>query len=266
MHYLYITVITLSCDEEGDNIPLLQAGKKEFDCSAVLLDKDGTLLDFRIMWLEWSKYVINELLSKIGQVKIISNSLEKAMGVDLTGWQVDPEGPLAGGTMTGLRVALEETLAGAGMTPEAAAALVIEVLRRSETEMDWGALARPMPGLEEKLFNLKLKNFKLAVVTADLAERSKITLKALKLDQYFDTIIGADLVKNTKPYPDMALLACGRLGVTPGDAVVIGDSPRDILMAKNAGSGSIGVLSGVSTGDQLAGADVIIPSVVDLQT
>lgn len=218
------------------------------------------------MWLEWSKYVINALLSGLGQVKLIANSLEMAMGVDLTGWQVDPEGPLAGGSLKGLRIALEETLVGAGMAPEAAAALVTEVMRRAETEVDWGALARPMPGLEEKLLNLKLKNFKLAVVTADLAERSKITLQTLKLDQYFDAVIGADLVKNTKPFPDMALLACGRLGVAPGNAVVIGDSPRDISMAKNAGSSSIGVLSGVSTRIQLAGADVVIPSVADLET
>lgn len=247
-------------------MPLFQAGKKEFDCGAVLLDKDGTLLDFKVMWLEWSRYVINELLAGIGQVNIISNTLEMAMGVDLTGWRVDAEGPLAGGTMTGLRAALEETLVGAGMKSEAAAALVAEAIQRSETEMDWGDLARPVPGLEGKLASLKQKNFKLAVVTADLAERSKITLQTLKLDHYFDAVIGADLVKNTKPFPDMALLACGRLGVAPGNAVVIGDSPRDILMAQNAGSGSIGVLSGVATRVQLAGADAVIPSVADLQT
>jgi len=246
-------------------VPLLQAGKKEFDCVAVLLDKDGTLLDFRVMWLEWSKYVINELLAGVGQVNIISSTLEKAMGVDLTGWHVDPEGPLAGGALYGLRVALLETLTGSGMAPEEAAELVSRVLQRSETEVDWGALARPMPGLEKTLDQLKLKKFKLAVVTADLAERSKITLKTLKLEQYFDVIIGADLVKDSKPSPDMALLACDRLGVAPGNAVVIGDSPRDILMARNAGSRSIGVLSGVSTRRQLAGADVIIASVADLR-
>lgn len=246
-------------------MPLLQAGKKEFDCVAVLLDKDGTLLDFRVMWLEWSKYVINELLAGVGQVNIISSTLEKAMGVDLTGWHVDPEGPLAGGALYGLRVALLETLTGSGMAPEEAAELVSRVLQRSETEVDWGALARPMPGLEKTLDQLKLKKFKLAVVTADLAERSKITLKTLKLEQYFDVIIGADLVKDSKPSPDMALLACDRLGVAPGNAVVIGDSPRDILMARNAGSRSIGVLSGVSTRRQLAGADVIIASVADLR-
>jgi len=91
-----------------------------------------------------------------------------------------------------------------------------------------------------------------------------MSLESLQLINSFDAVIGADLVKNTKPAPDMALLACDLLAVKPVSAVVVGDTPRDIIMAKSVGSGSIGVLSGVCTREQLAIADAVIASVADL--
>ncbi len=248
-------------------MPFLRAGGRDFDCDALLLDKDGTLLDFKAMWLEWSRYVIEEITAAVGPRSVPRRAMEAAMGIDLAAWQVDPEGPLAGGSMSGLRDALMTVLhEHAGMREAEAEDLVMSVARRSETAMDWESLTKPVPGLQAKLEHLRVKNFKLAVVTADSATRSKISLAALQLIDYFDAIIGADMVESSKPAPDMALLACRMLGVEPARAVVVGDTPRDIVMAKQAGSASIGVLSGVCTREQLAGADAVVDSVVELTT
>lgn len=244
---------------------MLHADGRVFDCDAILLDKDGTLLDFKVMWLEWSRYIIDEIMAALKWEAVSRKTLEEAMGVDLAGWHVDPEGPLAGGTMTGLRDALVHVLEQAGMSGKTAHGLVTDVARRSETAMDWGSLTRPVPGLEEQLANLRRGKFKLAVVTADVTERSRLSLASLQLIDYFDAVIGADLVKETKPAPDMALLACSRLGVKPERAVVVGDTPRDIFMAKSVGSGSIGVLSGVCTREQLSVADAVVQSVSELR-
>lgn len=246
-------------------MPLLRADGRMFDSDAVLLDKDGTLLDFKVMWLEWSRFIIDEILAALKKGTVTRKTLEEAMGVDLANWHVDPEGPLAGGTMTGLRDALVRVLEQAGVSGKEAHGLVTGVARRSETAVDWSSLARPVPGLQERLASLRRANFKLAVVTADVTERSIISLKSLQLIDYFDVVVGADLVKETKPAPDMALLACSRLGVKPGRAVVVGDTPRDILMARSVGSGSIGVLTGVCTREQLSVADAVVNSVSELK-
>lgn len=247
-------------------MPVLQAGAREFDCDAILLDKDGTLLDFKFMWLEWSRYVIEGIMTAT-QNDIQLSNLEQAMGIDLTAWYVDPYGALAGGTLSGLRKSLVQVLREYGMSETIAHDLITEVYKASETAINWEALTKPLPGLQGLLARLRANNFKLAVVSADDTERVKLSLFSLGLVNYFDAIIGGDLVAKTKPAPDMALLGCRLLNVEPGRAVVIGDSPRDILMAKNAGAGGIGVLSGVCVREQLdaAGADVVIEDVTELR-
>lgn len=245
-------------------MPLLRADARDFSCEAVLFDKDGTLIDFKFMWLEWSRYMLEEVSAAVGLKAAERGILERAMGIDLAAWHVDPEGPLAGGSMSGLREAMSQVLKTTGMDEEEARRLVLETARRSEDVMNWEALVSPVPGMHEKLEKLRGKGFKLAVVTADSAGRANISLAALKLAHCFDAVVGADLVKNTKPAPDMALLACSALGVEPDRAVVVGDTPRDIIMARDAGSCSIGVLSGVCTREQLAAADAVISSVAEL--
>lgn len=244
-------------------MPLLQAGRKEFNCNAILLDKDGTLIDFKEMWLKWSSYVIDEILVEV-KSGVLRGALEKAMGIDLERWYVNPQGSLAGGTMSGLRSALGDVLESAGMVENTAQELITEISQRSEGALDWESLTKPVSGLHRLLDHLKHNGFKLAVVTADITERAKISLTSLQLIDYFDAIIGADLVENTKPAPDMALMACHQLGVKPGQAVIIGDTPRDIYMAKSAGASSVGVLTGVCTKEQLADADTVINSVTEL--
>jgi phosphoglycolate phosphatase len=246
-------------------MPLLRAGGKEFDCDAILLDKDGTLLDLKIMWLEWCRYVIQGIMT-VTQKDIQQVTLEKAMGIDLAAWHVDPYGPLAGGTMDGLRKALVQVLRASGMGEIQAHSLITEVYTATETAVDWAAFTKPLPGLQRLLVKLRAANFKLAVVTADDTERAKLSLFSQGLGNYFDAVIGGDLVAKSKPAPDLALLSCSLLYVEPEQAVVIGDTPRDILMAKHAGAGGIGVLSGVCVREQLdaAGADVVIEAVTEL--
>jgi len=247
-------------------LPLLRADGMGFDCKAVLFDKDGTLIDFKYMWLEWSRYMLDEISAAAGLKNDERDMLERAMGIDLGAWHVDPEGPLAGGSMTGLRESMIQVLQTTGMDEGESSRLLRKIVRKSEEDMNWETLATPVPGLHDMLDKLHCKGFKLAVVTADYSGRAKISLAALKLIDCFDVVLGADSVENSKPAPDMALLACRKLGVEPGRAVVVGDTPRDILMAKDAGTCSIGVLSGVSTREQLtaAEADAVIDSVADL--
>jgi len=65
----------------------------------------------------------------------------------------------------------------------------------------------------------------------------------------FEVIVTADDVARSKPAPDLYLLACERLGVPPGEALALEDSPSGVAAAKAAGLTCIAV-------PQFAGADV----------
>lgn len=79
-------------------------------------------------------------------------------------------------------------------------------------------------------------------------------------------IVSANDVEHAKPAPDMVLLTLRDNGLRPEDAMVVGDTVFDILMARAAGVRSVGVTYGNGTPTDLrkAGADHVIDHFADL--
>ena len=50
-----------------------------------------------------------------------------------------------------------------------------------------------------------------------------------------NALVAGDDTDHPKPAPDMLLLACKKLGVSPAEAVMVGDSENDALAARAAG-------------------------------
>jgi HAD superfamily hydrolase (TIGR01509 family) len=82
------------------------------------------------------------------------------------------------------------------------------------------------------------------------------------LTDAFDAIITADDVAAAKPAPDVYLLACERLGVSPEDSLALEDSPSGIAAAKAAGLACIAVPQFAET--DVSEADRVIDSLEDL--
>ena len=78
---------------------------------------------------------------------------------------------------------------------------------------------------------LKKKNIKMAVASSTRYERVLSNLKSIKVDHYFDAIIGGDQIQHGKPAPDIFLKAVELLGVSKEDALVLEDSKNGILAA-----------------------------------
>ena len=64
-------------------------------------------------------------------------------------------------------------------------------------------------------------------------------LQRAEIRQYFQSLTTGDMVEHSKPQPDIYLMACESLGVNPGEAMAIEDSPNGIRAAHSAGMISV---------------------------
>jgi phosphoglycolate phosphatase len=103
----------------------------------------------------------------------------------------------------------------------------------------------------------------LALATTDTRVSTEAHLRALGIDRFFSAVVCGDDGIPLKPAPDMALAVCARLGIAPSEAIMIGDSAADMVMARSAGlAAAIGVTSGAMPGEALAPyADHVIPDI-----
>jgi pyrophosphatase PpaX len=122
------------------------------------------------------------------------------------------------------------------------------------------------PNVNTTLAALKEKGFKLAVVTTKRWETAKLGLRFANMTTFFDTIVTMDDIQNPKPDPEPLLLALERLGATPEEAVMVGDSPSDIEAGQRAGTKTVAVswtIKGVSAFDAVH-PDFIIDDMSEL--
>lgn len=114
------------------------------------------------------------------------------------------------------------------------------------------------PGVEDGLAALRDLGLKLAVATNKISPVARAMLEAGSILDLFDTVIGADDAP-PKPDPRMGLLAAQAIGVPPEQAVMVGDTAYDVLMASGAGMRSVGLTHGAEDEAALreAGATVI---------
>jgi HAD superfamily hydrolase (TIGR01509 family) len=91
---------------------------------------------------------------------------------------------------------------------------------------------------------LRKHGFRLGLVSNGSKERVEEELKRLRLTLYFDSTIFGVKREELKPSPFMLDRTLNVLGLSPDDAVYVGDSPADIQAAKNAGVRSIGIARG----------------------
>jgi len=75
----------------------------------------------------------------------------------------------------------------------------------------------------------------LAVVTSKSSVTARRGLRLFNLEQYFSAVIGVDETLRHKPEPDPVLAALQATGLLPGECIMIGDSPHDIMSGRSAG-------------------------------
>jgi phosphoglycolate phosphatase len=139
-----------------------------------------------------------------------------------------------------------------------------EVIKRfleyySEHLVDYSSI---YPHVRETLE--KLDGYKKAVISNKREYLSTKLLEKLDLLKYFDLVVGSDTVVERKPSPVPVIYVFTRLGVTPYESMIVGDSNYDIEAGRKAGVKTVAVTYGYRERQYLMNADYMIDSMVDL--
>ncbi len=102
-------------------------------------------------------------------------------------------------------------------------------------------LAKLFPGVREALAALAEGGVKLAVVSSKARGGVTRGLNLFDLSRYFGTVVALEDTERHKPDPQPVALALARLGLRPGEALMVGDSPADLEAGRRAGAGTAAV-------------------------
>jgi len=119
-----------------------------------------------------------------------------------------------------------------------------------------------LPGALALLRLLRERGLKLALVSSTPRANIDLILGALGVETAFDVILGEEDATRGKPDPEGYLLAAERLGVSPGECVVIEDAPVGVEAAKRGGMRCVGVYRDRPR-KALAKADLLVETLED---
>ena len=210
--------------------------------SAVLFDLDGTLLD------------------TIPDLADAANAMRQDM--DLAPL---PQEVLATYVGKGLEQLIIRTLGHDG--PPASVEMVMRGLARYQDHYRAlnGQRSRIYPGVVAGLEAFRKQGVRMAVVTNKGTEFTGPLLRQMGLDGYFDVVVCGDTCERKKPDPMPVLHACDLLGVTPDQALFIGDSINDAQAANAAGLRVLALPYGYNEGRpvQSLPVDAIVESIAE---
>ena len=124
-----------------------------------------------------------------------------------------------------------------------------------------------LPGAGELLKHLSRRGVRWAIATTGSQRQTQRLLKGLDVPNNIPIVTGDD-VANTKPSPDVFVVAAERLRVSIRDSIVVGDSTWDLLAAGRKSALGVGMLSGGYGQDELerAGAFRVYADPADMLT
>ena len=176
--------------------------------SAVFFDMDGTLVDSEPIWFESER----ELMARFDY-----------------NWTQDDQKETVGGPL--LRVGkIMAKKSNSNNEPEFFMEALISLVSKN-----FSSKLRYMPGALELLAEICARGIPTALVTASPRQLATATQRALP-EPYFDFVVSADDVQNTKPDPECYLKAAKELGVAIENCLVLEDTNTGVSSAVASGA------------------------------
>lgn len=211
---------------------------------AVLLDLDGTLLDTALDL----HAATNGMLADLGRLPVGIEDIRAYVGRGIPN--------LVKRVLAGNLEAADDP----ALPPEHALAS----FRKHYAEVN-GRASKPFPGVMAGLTALKARALPLGVITNKAGAFTSVLIERTGIAPFLDVVVSGDLLPKPKPDPMPVIWACGRLGVSPADALLIGDSVHDFKAGKSAGCKVFLVPYGYNEGQDVRGldCDAIVASIED---
>ena len=208
----------------------------------VIFDMDGVIFDSERLYIECNKEVAAR--HGITDMQLIEDVSKKCIGV----------------TSTETRRIMRECL-GEDFPLEA---VWSEASKLFGEKADNGKLP-VKPGVNEILQFLKDRGVRTAIASSTKTEIVKKELRNAGLIDYFDEIVGGDMIKRSKPEPDSFLTAAESLGVKAEECYIIEDSFNGIRAAKASGGFPIMVPDILQPDDEIKEkAGIILDSLLEV--
>lgn len=144
-----------------------------------------------------------------------------------------------------------------------------DVCERRATEIYFARLEAEgvpvKPGAPELLAHLSENGYTVGLASSSPRALVEKELAMAGLLRYFQALATGDMVKHSKPAPDIYLLACEKLGARPADAYAVEDAPKGIQSALDAGLRPLMVPDLAPATPELAGlCHAVFPTLLDL--
>jgi HAD superfamily hydrolase (TIGR01509 family) len=95
---------------------------------------------------------------------------------------------------------------------------------------------RPVFEKEYMLSRLRGEGYRLAVCSNSIRESLQLMVQQSGLFDYFEFLVSNEDVKKPKPDPEIYLTAMTRMGVTPGETLIVEDAPHGLEAARRSGA------------------------------
>jgi beta-phosphoglucomutase len=133
----------------------------------------------------------------------------------------------------------------------------IGITKETEYQKAYLPHLKLIDGLPALLEEAKKKHIKMAIGSAAIMFNIDFVLDNLSIRHYFDSIVSADDVVNSKPNGETYLKCADALGVAPNECIVFEDVPKGIESAVNAGMKAV-VITSLHKKDEFASFDNIL--------
>jgi len=111
-----------------------------------------------------------------------------------------------------------------------------------------------LPGSLSALNELRKRGIKTAVASNS---RNAVTIiKQAKIEHLLDAIVDGHQIENSKPDPEVFLLAAKKVGILPVHCLVVEDAIAGIESARRAGMKALGI----GTKERLPNAGIVVPN------
>jgi phosphoglycolate phosphatase len=224
--------------------------------TAILFDKDGTLLDYQRSWAP-----INRRAAMIAAKRdeAFAARLMRFGGMDPESGITVADGLLAAATAR--EIATAWVAEGAAFSVETLTALLDAEFCNSV-----GSVV-PVTDLAALFGRLKGRGMQLGIASSDGKASIERTVERFGLGPHVDFIAGYDSGHGVKPGGGMVTGFCAHTGVAPSAVAVVGDNSHDMEMAHAGGAGlRIGVLTGTGTRESLTPlSDRVLGSIEELE-